>query len=157
MSDEENPYRPLEEMRVEPLAVHAGKQHRGPILYFAVAGICAAMLAFPFLIPGSWVVQDDLNPIGLLLVLVSVPAGGLVYRWRSRQWPIDRSVRKRQIAACFSTLLLPAVVAFLTGLRGQGLDMTVLSGVVSLVLMSGILISGTRRSRGVALRLPSSE
>lgn len=125
-------------------------ERRGPLLYFAVSGIIAAILAIPLIVPRSLAVKDDPNPIGYLLILISFPVGGSIYRIRSRKWPIDSFVRNRQITACGATLLLPLAVAIQTGMQGQGLAMTVLSGIVSLVLMSGILISGQRRCRTLA-------
>lgn len=130
--------------------VPTAKERSGPLLYFAGAGIIAAVMAIPLIVPRSLAVKDDPNPISYLLILISFPVGGLVYRLRSRQWPIDSTVRKRQVTACCASLLLPLAVAFLTGMRGQGLDMTILSGIVSLIFMSGVLISGQRRGRNVA-------
>ncbi len=121
------------------------RQHRGPLLYFASAGIMAIVLSIPLIIPRSMAVEDDPNPLGYLLILASFPVGGLIYRIRSRKWPIDNTVRKRQRTACLSTLLLPTAIALLTGMRAQGIAMTILSGFVSLVLIAGIVISGQRR------------
>ncbi len=101
------------------------KDRRGPLLYFATAGIIAVVIAIPLLVPRSMAVKDDPNPLGYLLILISFPIGGLVYRIRSREWPIDRTVRSRQITACYATLLLPIAAALLTGMRGQGLHITV--------------------------------
>ncbi len=150
MEHDANPYTLPGDVGSELPAIRTAKKHRGPLLYFALAGIATAILAVPLIVPRSLAVKDDPNPIGYLLILLSMPVGGLVYRLRSRKWPIDRTVRKRQITACFATLLLPLSVGLLTGLRGQGLHMTVLSGVVSLTFMTGIFISGLRRGRNVA-------
>lgn len=150
MEKDSNPYLPpTDETAPKPLPVRT-KQHRGPLLYFALSGIIGASLAIPLIVPRSLAVEDDPNPIGYLLILLSFPVGGLIYRIRSRNWPVDETVRQRQRTACFVTLLLPVVVAFLTGLRAQGLHMTILSGFVSLVLIAGILVSGKRRGRPVA-------
>lgn len=147
MDQDANPYLPPSGVNSRTLVETVTKNHRGPLLYLAAAGIIAAVMAIPLIVPRSSAVKDDPNPIGYLLILISFPVGGLVYRLRSRGWPIDRSVRNRQIKACCATLLLPIAVAFLTGMRGQGLHMTMLSGFVSVILMSGILLSGRRRSR----------
>ncbi len=150
MEQETNPYLPpTDDTTPTPLPIGA-KQHRGPLLYFALSGIIGAASAIPLIVPKSLAVKDDPNPIGYLLILTSFPAGGLVYRIRSRKWPIDETVRQRQRTACFATLLLPIAVAILTGMRAQGLHMTILSGFVSLVFMAAILVSGQRRSRPVA-------
>lgn len=147
MEQDVNPNLPPSDVDSRTPVEHATKNHRGPLLYFAVAGIIAAIMAIPLIVPRSLAVKDDPNPIGYLLILLSFPVGGLVYRLRSREWPIDSTVRNRQVTASCATLLLPLAVASLTGMRGQGLHMTILSGFVSLILMSGILISGRRRSR----------
>ena len=145
-----NPYKPSNDTDSRMQAIPGTKDRRGPLLYFASAGIIAAIIAIPLLVPRSVAVQDDPNPLGYLLILISFPVGGFVYRMRSRKWPVDRTVRNRQINACCATLLLPIAAALLTGMRGQGFHITVLSGMVSLLLMAGILISGLRRSRNVA-------
>jgi peptidoglycan/LPS O-acetylase OafA/YrhL len=123
------------------------KTHRGPLLYFAISMITAIILAIPLIVPRSIAAKDDPNPFGYLLILVSFPTGGLLYRLRSRNWPIDSNVRIRQITACCLTILLPLSVALATGMIGQGLAMTYVSGIVSLMVVSGILISGRRRWR----------
>ena len=121
------------------------RQHRGPLLYFAVAGIIGAMLAIPLIVPRSMSVRDDPNPLGYLIILCSFPVGGLVFRIRSRHWPHDPSVSHRQWYACLATLLLPCTVALKTRMGGQGLHMTVLAAFVSLILSSAILLAGRRR------------
>lgn len=150
MNQDANPYSPLakhvEQFRSQTVAL----QHRGPLLYFLFAAIIGAALAIPLIVPRSLAVSDDPNPIGYLVILLSFPVGGLIYRLRSRNWPIDETVRHRQRRACFATLLLPFAVGLLTGMRAQGLHMTIIGGVFSLVLMAGILVSGRRRSRNVA-------
>lgn len=150
MEQEANSNTPPSVMDSRASVVPSAKKHRGPLLYLTLAGIIAVILAIPLIFPRSIAVKDDPNPIGYLLILVSIPVGGFAYRVRSRKWPIDSTVKNRQITACFATLLLPLAVAILTGMRGQGLHMTVLSGVVSLILMSAIIISGQRRGRTVA-------
>lgn len=150
MEQDTNPYSPpikrAEQMRSQTMAT----QNRGPLLYFAFAGIIGAALAIPLIVPRSLAFTDDANPIGYLVILFSFPVGGLIYRIRSRNWPMDETVRQRQRTACFATLLLPLTVAILTGMRAQGLHMTILCGIVSMVLMAGILVSGKRRSRNMA-------
>jgi peptidoglycan/LPS O-acetylase OafA/YrhL len=147
MEHDANPYTPSCDMDSRTPVEPTPKEHRGPLLYFAVAAIVSVILAIPLIVPRSLAAKDDPNPIGYLLMLMSFPIGGLIYRLRSRKWPIDTTVLKRQIAACCATLLLPLAVALLTGMRGQGFPMTILGGFVSLFLMSGILISGRRRGR----------
>ena len=145
-----NPYSPPTGDLAQEPSNKRSKRHRGPVLYFALAGIIGAALAIPLIVPKSLSVTDDPNPIGYLLIIVSFPVGGLIYRLRSRKWPIDMTVRLRQLWACFATLLLPTTLAVFTGMRGQGLHMTILSAGVSLIFMAAILISGQRRGRNMA-------
>lgn len=147
MEQEVNPYSPpTDEIVFKPLRNGPKQQHRRALLYFALAGITGAVLAIPLVVPGSLDPKDDPNPIGYLLSLLSFPAGGLIYRLRSRKWPIDATVRHRQRWACFATLLLPLSVAVMTGMRGQELHMTILSGIVSLILPQRPLPRLGRRS-----------
>ncbi len=121
------------------------RRHRGPLFYFAVAGIVGAILAIPLIVPRSMSVRDDPNPLGYLFILCSFPVGGLVFRIRSRYWPQDPSVSHRQWYACLATLLLPGTVALMTRMVGQGLHMTILAAFISLIISSAILIAGRRR------------
>lgn len=150
MEQDANPYLPPVNGAAQDSSTTKAMQHRGPLLYFALAGIIGAALATPLTVPKSLAAKDDPNPVGYLLILIGFPVGGLVYRFRSRKWPIDATVRQRQRTACFATLLLPLTVAILTGMRAQGLHMTVLAGIVSLVLVAAILVSGQRRNRNMA-------
>ena len=150
MEQDANPYSPPASDAAQKPSKTKAKQHRGPLLYFALAGIIGAAFAIPLIVPKSLAVKDDPNPIGYLLILFSFPVGGMLYRLRSLTWPIDGTVRQRQLTACFATLLLPITLAFLTGMRAQGLDMTILGGLASLVLMAGILVSGQSRGRNMA-------
>lgn len=149
MEQDLTPYSPTISVAAQETLKTRAKQHRGPLLYFALGGILGAASAIPLVVPKSLAVEDDPNPIGYLLILFSFPVGGLIYRIRSRRWPIDGTVRQRQVVACCATLLLPIAVAFLTGMRAQGLGMTLLSGIVSMVLMAGIFLSGQRRGRNM--------
>lgn len=153
MERDDQPFKPPSHFDASMPLVSTPRERRGPILYFAVSGIIATILAIPLIVPRSLAVKDDPNPIGYLLILISFPVGGLVYRLRSRGWPVDITVRNRQIKACFATLLLPLTIAMLTGMRGQGFHMTMLSGVVSLILMFSLFLSGQRRDRNANRRI----
>lgn len=149
MSYDVNPYTSPNDLDSHEPVPPKTRERWGPLLYFAIAGVIAIFIASPLPVPKSIAVRDDPNPLGYLLILISFPVGGLVYRVRSRKWPIDKTVRNRQITACCATLLLPIAAALLTGMGGQGLHMTVVGGIVSLVFMASVLISGTRRCRNV--------
>jgi hypothetical protein len=122
------------------------RNHRGPLLYFAVGGLAGAAAAIPLVaaIPMS----AYPNPLGYLLILLGVPIGGLVYRLRSRHWPIDSGVRSRQIRASLATLLLPGAIAVMTGMRGaKGFGLTFVGALVSASVIVGIFVAGRRRGR----------
>ncbi len=40
------------------------RRHRGPLLYFAVAGIVGVMLAISLIVPSSMSVKDNPNSLG---------------------------------------------------------------------------------------------
>ncbi len=145
MNIDTNPYAAPKGQPEEIPTQVQGRRHRGPLLYFAVAGIVGAMLAIPLIVPRSISVRDDPNPLGYLIILCSFPVGGLVFRIRSRHWPHDPSVSHRQWYACLATLLLPGIVALMTKIGGQGLHMTILAAFISLIISSAILIAGRRR------------
>jgi len=93
----------------------------------------------------------DENAIGFLGVLPGAILGGLYFRVRSSAWPVDPTARKRRYAyAVLGALLFPAVVAIVTGMRGQGITMAILALFMGLSIAAGILASGDRRSGDVA-------
>ncbi len=144
----ESPYIPPHTSDQSTTTRKPHRTFRGPLLYFAVAGLLGAVCAMPLLAPTS--IYTNPNPIGYLVILLSLPIGGVVYRVRSRNWPIDTTVRRRQWRACLATLLLPIAIAMMTGMRAQGFHMTILGGIVSVAVMFAILISGQRRARNMA-------
>jgi hypothetical protein len=121
------------------------RNHRGPLLYFAVGGLAGAAAAFPLV--AAIPISADPNPLGYLLVLFGVPIGGVMYRLRSRHWPIDRTVRARQSRASLATLLLPGMIAVLTGMRAEGAGLTFVGALVSASVVVGIFVAGRRRGR----------
>lgn len=121
------------------------RDHRGPLLYFAVGGLAGAAAAFPLV--AAIPISADPNPLGYLLVLLGVPIGGLMYRLRSRHWPIDRTIRARQIRASLATLLLPGTIAVLTRMQAEGAGLTLVGALVSASVVVGIFAAGRRRGR----------
>lgn len=117
----------------------------GPLRYFAVAGAIGAFFAWPIVAPLSVSTKYDSSLTGYVIVAACIPIGALIFRIRSRNWPRDTRVRSRQRKACLATLLLPIVFAIGTGLRGQGVAMTMMAGLLAVVLIFAILLSGTRR------------
>jgi peptidoglycan/LPS O-acetylase OafA/YrhL len=143
--DDSNPFSPPTPSVSHTASTPKPYPDSGPLPYFSAAMLVGFLLAVPLIVPRSLAVKDDPNPVGYALILLSFPVGGLIYRIRSRNWPIDKTVRRRQIAACFATLLVPPATAFFLGSLGQGPTMAALGGIVSLSLISGILLSGLRR------------
>ena len=121
------------------------RNHRGPLLYFAVGGLAGAAAAYPLI--AAIPISADPNPLGYLLVLLGAPMGALVYRLRSRQWPIDRTVRTRQIRASLATLLLPGTIGVLTGMQAEGAGLTFVGALVAASVVVGIFVAGRRRGR----------
>ncbi|KAA5547329.1 hypothetical protein FYK55_00475 [Roseiconus nitratireducens] len=86
------------------------------------------------------------NPLGFATVLVGCIFGGLVYRFRSRDWPHDPSIPRRQLwYSALAVILPPGVLFLLAGPRGQGPGFIVIGLVIGVSVAVGILISGTRR------------
>lgn len=91
------------------------------------------------------------NALGFLGVFLGSILGGLYFRLRSSNCPIDPTARQRRFGyAALSVLLLPALTAVSTGMRGQGLHMTLLALWIGGSIATGILLSSDRRSGDVA-------
>ena len=85
------------------------------------------------------------NAFGFLGVLSGAILGGLYFRVRSSNWPIDPTARQRRFGnATLSTLLLPALTVIFTGMRGQGFLMAIIALLIGLSIAIGILLSGDR-------------
>ncbi|HUG69296.1 MAG TPA: hypothetical protein VMM76_16210 [Pirellulaceae bacterium] len=138
-----NPYTPPTTTGHEPQPDRTDRNHRGPLLYFALGGLFGAAAAIPLVI--AIPISANPNPLGYLLVLLGVPIGGVVYRFRSRPWPIDHTARVRQIRASLATLLLPGAIAVTTGMRAQGAGLTLVGALVSASVVLGIFVAGRRR------------
>ena len=110
----------------------------GPAIYVAFFALLGGVAGVPLL-------ASD-HAIGFLTVVPGALFGGLVYRIRSRKWPIEPNARARRLAYALAvTVVLPGLIGSVAGLRGQGLGMTVLGLVIGAALAAGILISGDRR------------
>ncbi len=144
---EPNPYEPPTTIGHEPKTEHSGHNHCGPLLYLAFGGLIGAAAAIPLV--AAIPITADPNPLGYLFALLGVPLGGIIYRLQSRPWPIDQTVRARQIRASLSTLLLPGAIAFMTGMRAQGTGLTLVGTMVSASVVVGIFAAGRRRDRNV--------
>lgn len=118
---------------------------RGPLIYCAVSGLIGAIVAIPLLVAIPRTANP--NPIGYLIVLLSIPIGAIVFRIRARNWPIDDSVRRKQYLFSLSVLVFPLLVTAIVGLRGQGIGFVAIGVTVSLILIFSIFATGLRRPR----------
>lgn len=110
----------------------------GPAIYIAVFALLGAVAALP-LLAGH-------GAVGFWTVVPGALFGGLVYRIRSRTWPIDPNARARRFGYALAVIVvLPGLIGAVAGLRAQGLGMTLLGLVIGAALAVGILISGDRR------------
>ncbi len=138
---DDNPYSPPASSpaatRTTCAAFERGNK-KGPALYIVGIGMLFGFAAVPLLI--------RYNPVGLAMPLIGCVCGGIVYRARSRKWPVDPTARKRQmIYAGTSLILVPTVVFMFTGIRAQGFGMVVIGTIVGFSVAVGILVSGVRR------------
>ena len=128
---------------VEPATLTKRVRRRGPAIPIAVGTTIGGVLGLPLLI--------HKNAFGLVGMFLGSALGGLYFRFRSSNWPTDPTARRRRYGyAMLTTLLFPTVPAISTGMRGQGLAMTVLALLIGLSIATGILLSGDRRSGDVA-------
>lgn len=136
---DDNPYDPPPDLNEQgPSTLATRNRGRGPALYIVGGGLIAALLAAPF--------HSHLNPIGLALAPVGTLAGGLLYRLRSRAWPIDPTARRRQLLLSVAVVcLIPAVIAALMGFDNSGIGSIIIGLIVGICIAAGILASGTHR------------
>ena len=94
--------------------------------------------------PGLPLLAND-NALGLLGVGLGAMLGGVVYRIRSRTWPIDPTARaRRQNYALAAAIVLPILMGLVASMNMQGLAWAFLSILVGAAVAGGILVE--RRS-----------
>jgi hypothetical protein len=112
----------------------------GPPMYVVLGAVLGAFTGILLLVPRV--------PFGYLLFVPGALAGGVIFRIRSRHWPVDPGAKLRHRAyALLTTVGIPATIALFAGLQGQGKAMALLGLLIGAALGAGILISGNRRSR----------
>ena len=137
-----NPYAPSETSDHQQPVVAASNRAWGPAIYIVAGGLIAAILAAPY--------HSHLNPVGLAITPFGTIAGGLLYRARSRNWPVDPCARGGQLVFCaVAIILIPAVTGLLAGLLA-GFDesaggVMIIGLIVGVCMVAGILTSGVRR------------
>ncbi|TWT80529.1 hypothetical protein CA13_19740 [Planctomycetes bacterium CA13] len=146
-----NPYAP-------PVTVESNDQtdvattrvRRGPALYIAGFGLLGGFGSVPFL--------AHQNPFGFAVVLMGCILGGLVYRFRSRNWPHDPTIRDSQyIYSAVAVVLPPGVLFLFAGPHGQGPAIVMIGLIVGVSVALGIFTSGTRRLNASAIKPEPSE
>lgn len=135
-----NPYEsPKSATKASTVNRKAGFGRRsGPAMYIAFFALIGGAAGIPLL--------ASERAIGLVTVVPGALFGGLVYRIRSRNWPIDPTARARRFGYALAvTVVPPGLIGAVVGLRAQGLGMTLVGLVIGAALAAGILISGDRR------------
>ncbi|MEM6692124.1 MAG: hypothetical protein AAF664_22035 [Planctomycetota bacterium] len=111
---------------------------RGPAWYIVFTALAGAFASIPFL--------ARQNAVGLVMVLAGCVVGGFIFRVRSQHWPVDPTVRYRQIVYSLLAVSLPPAVLFMfAGPNGQGPGVVVIGAIVGVSIACGIFASGTRR------------
>jgi hypothetical protein len=137
-----NPYKPSETTDVKNTGRTASTRTWGPWIYIVVGGFIAGLAASPY--------HSHLNPIGLATTPVGMVVGGLIYRARSRNWPLDAGARGRYLVFCVVAIIaIPVLIGVLVSLV-FGFDestgrVMILGGFVGVCLVAGVLASGGRR------------
>jgi hypothetical protein len=114
--NDDNPYSPPKEQPREVNANSLAKRddQLGPAIPIVAGMMMGGLAGVPLLINES--------ALGFIGILPGAILGGVYFRVRSSQWPVDPTAHKRRYGyAILVTLLFPAVAAVLTGMRGQGL------------------------------------
>lgn len=136
-----NPYESPKTPPEAPEDVPDVPRRGGPAIYIALGGL-AGVFAAPLLF---WMSE---TLYGVWMVIPGTLAGGLTYRLRSRNWPLDPTARARRLGYAVTVTLLPPGFFLLTaGLQGQGPGFVLLGLFVGVALAAGILICGDRRWR----------
>ena len=99
--------------------------------------------------------HTHLTPVGLIITPFGTIVGGLLYRARSRYWPVDPYARVRQLLTCADAIIwIPAVTGLLvdliTGFDESAGGVMAIGLIVVAFIGEGILSSGIRRAHKAA-------
>lgn len=140
---ETNPYSPpLEDPESSDTPQPRGilNPKRGPAVSICLGALLGLFAGVPLLFARL--------PIGFLGFMPGAILGGLMYRYASRHLPVDPQAHSRRwLFAGISLFILPITAGILTGMRGQGLHMTIGALLIGLAIAVGILVSGDRRPK----------
>ena len=126
-----------------PVAEFVRGSKKGPALYIVLSAIgvtfVLALILHQFLI--------EFEPIGFTLPAVGSIIGAMIYRIRSRRWPIDPTAKSRIIKCSLIACLTPPAIMFVItgGGRAQGAAMVLICLLVEMSVAAGIILAGRRR------------
>ena len=140
--DDPNPYvAPTSDTELAPIKNRNGTFNRGskkgPALYIAGFSGMIGFFSVDYLMRG--------DPTGFIFPTFGAIAGGLIYRIRSRKWPVDPDVRIKQLRYTISILGITFLPAIVSGFMGPGPGLSLMTGVIGIGIIAGIFLSGTRR------------
>jgi hypothetical protein len=108
----------------------------GPVIPIAIGLLLGGVSGVPFLM-----IYSD-NLAGFLTLVPGAILGGLFYR----HFDVDIRARYKGFINALMAFMIPTtVVAMMTGLRAQGLAITILAGIMGGSFALGILAAGSRR------------
>ena len=108
---------------------------KGPALYIVISAISVTFaLALSLQQVMDQLGLNEIEPIGVFFPAIGCIAGAVIYRIRSREWPIDPSAKARVIKYSLIACVTPPGLMFVItgGGRGQGAAM------VLICLLNGI-------------------
>jgi hypothetical protein len=123
----------------KPLTLRSRDGRKGPAMLIAIGAFLGGIAGAPLLM--------NENILGFFGVLPGSLLAGIAYRLRSANWPVDPTACYRRYRyATLAVVPVPLLTAMVTGMRAQGLGITILAFVIGMSVALGILVSGDRRS-----------
>lgn len=114
---------------------------RGPAYYIVLHALAVTFVLTLALLLAS----IHFEPIGFSFPFIGSLLGAVVYRFRSRNWPIDPSAKKRILIYSAIAIFAPSAVLLVLASPYFGPATFFIGGVVGVSIAAGIVISGTRR------------
>lgn len=113
---------------------------RGPALFLMFGGLLGCVF-------GSWL-QGPYDEIAAAMPSVWMVIGGIVFRFRSRDWPVDPQARGRQIGyIVVALIMLPIALVSLGQDSRDRVGFAVIGVVIGATISVGMLVSGRRRQQ----------
>ena len=116
---------------------------KGPAIYIVLAAI-GVTFVFALSLPK---LLTDFQPVGFAIPVIGCLIGAVIYRIRSRQWPVDPTAKARIVKYSLIACVTPPGVMFVItgGGRAQGAAMVLVCLTVGMSVAVGIILSGRRR------------